>query len=115
MYQEDVSFLVVFFCLFSLRLVHLMKMCMGGMPASNVVQIVTCNITNVELPFFTDPSAYSYAWYGQGTGPIYLSYVSCTGRESSLLDCQYYQDEIGNVRSCYHYLDAGVRCPCKDL
>jgi len=56
--------------------------------------IFNSDITNVELPFFTDPSAYSYARYGQGSGPIYLSYVSCTGRESSLLDCQYYRDEI---------------------
>ena len=33
----------------------------------------------------------------EGNGPIYLADISCTGRQSSLLDCQYYPDEIGNV------------------
>ena len=60
-------------------------------------------------------SSYCCATFGQGSGPIYLDRVSCTGRESSLLDCQYNQNEIGNLRSCSHYEDAGVRCPCKDL
>jgi len=46
-------------------------------------------------------------------GPIYLDNLRCTGQESSLLDCWYNQNEIGNIRSCSHSEDAGVRCPCK--
>ena len=63
----------------------------------------------------TNVNTYCCARFGQGTGPIYLSYVYCTGRESSLLDCPYVQDHIGNVDYCSHSYDVGVRCPCKDL
>ena len=48
------------------------------------------------------------AAFGQGTGPVLLRYLNCTGRESSLLSC--------NLRSglCSHSQDAGVLCPpCK--
>ena len=52
-----------------------------------------------------------YAGFGQGTGPIHLSNVGCTGTESSLLSCSY--SGIG-VTYCGHYEDAGVVCPtCK--
>ena len=51
------------------------------------------------------------AAFGQGTGPIYLHSVGCTGTESSLLSCSH----IGiGVTYCGHYYDAGVVCPsCK--
>ena len=51
-----------------------------------------------------------YAAFGQGTGPIYLGNVGCTGMESSLLSCSH--SGIG-VTYCGHYEDAGVVCqPC---
>ena len=80
------------------------------MPASNVVHMVpACCKKGVTYTY------YYHARYGQGTGPIFLDDLRCTGEESSLLDCQYNHDEIGNVRFCSHYEDAGVRCPCEDL
>ena len=50
------------------------------------------------------------AAFGQGIGFVLLSYVGCTGSESSLLSCSH---GIG-VTYCSHYQDAGVVCPtCK--
>ena len=49
------------------------------------------------------------AAFGQGSGPVLLSNVGCTGTESSLLSCS----RSGNS-FCSHYSDAGVVCPsCK--
>ena len=66
-----------------------------------------------SISYCTDPTAYHNAQYGQGNGSIFLNNLRCTGRESSLLDCQT-QDAIGNPRYCSHSDDAGVRCPCKN-
>ena len=46
--------------------------------------------------------------FGQGTGPIYLNSVRCTGTESSLLSCSH--SGIG-VTYCLHTYDVGVVCP----
>ena len=43
---------------------------------------------------------------GEGSGPIFLSNVSCNGSESQLLDCPYETPE----RHCNHSLDAGLYC-----
>ena len=48
------------------------------------------------------------AAFGQGTGPIFLDYVSCIGNESSLLSCSHFG--IG-VAYCSHSSDLGVVCP----
>ena len=45
------------------------------------------------------------AHFGEGTGPIHLDNVICTGSENSLLDCRY------SPHNCGHYEDAGVICP----
>ena len=47
------------------------------------------------------------ARYGQGTGPILLDQVRCTGNETSLFDCP--QNAIGQ-HDCSHFEDAGVTC-----
>ena len=45
------------------------------------------------------------AYFGQGTGPIVLNHVGCTGSETRLIDCP-----SEAVTSCSHSEDAGVRC-----
>ena len=51
------------------------------------------------------------AAFGQGTGPVLLSYVTCTGTESSLLSCSRTDTYL---HRCSHFYDAGVVCPpCK--
>ena len=48
------------------------------------------------------------AGFEQGTGPVLLNGVRCTGTESSLLSCSH--DGIGRAY-CSHSQDAGVVCP----
>ncbi|KAK2887320.1 hypothetical protein QQF64_013611 [Cirrhinus molitorella] len=44
--------------------------------------------------------------YGQGTGPIYMDELNCTGKERSLWECP----AVTNGHDCGHKEDAGVVC-----
>ena len=60
---------------------------------------MTCSIGSV---------AYSTATqFGQGTGPIFIFVIDCTGQESNLFDCPYSSIPTS---SCTHYYDVGVKC-----
>ena len=50
---------------------------------------------------------YGSARYGQGTGPIWLSRLSCFGNESSLFECG--QLSVA-TKNCTHSNDASVNC-----
>ena len=56
---------------------------------------------------FIGAVALQSAFFGQGSGSIWLDDVSCLGQESSLLSCS--SNEIG-VENCGHGEDASVRC-----
>ena len=49
------------------------------------------------------------AYYGQGSGPILLDNVRCTGSESHIWDCKH---NGWNDDNCGHYKDVGVDCLC---
>eukprot|EP00731_Ephydatia_muelleri_P031717 Em0023g224a len=49
------------------------------------------------------------AYFGPGTGPIYLDDLLCSGTESSLLQCNRKVVSIG-INDCAHSEDAGVAC-----
>ena len=51
--------------------------------------------------------AYSNAYFGAGTGPIYLDDVACTSSASQLLECSSRPILTPN---CIHSEDAGVGC-----
>ena len=63
-----------------------------------------------EMFIVIGAKARTYAFYGQGSGPIMLTSVGCIGEEPSLLNCTHYGY---GVTSCGHYEDAGVHCPGK--
>ena len=58
-----------------------------------------------------DAQAVTQGFFGQGTGPIYLTAVACGSTQNTLIDCPYNTDTSGDT----HAEDAGVRCggPCK--
>ena len=61
--------------------------------------------------YYTDATAYSFARYGQGSGPIHLDNVACTGTEDALVNCAY----VSHTSDCFHFEDAGVHCQGKQL
>lgn len=44
------------------------------------------------------------AFFGQGTGPVWMDNIGCTGKESSQIHCR------GGTHKCDHSRDAGVVC-----
>ena len=60
-----------------------------------------------QLGFYSSVRAYGSARYGKGTGPIWLSNLSCIGNESSLTECGRFG--VG-TKNCTHSDDAAVNC-----
>ena len=60
-----------------------------------------------QLGFHSSVRAYGSANAGQGTGPIWLSRLSCFGNESSLFECG--QLSVA-TKNCTHSNDAAVNC-----
>jgi len=50
------------------------------------------------------------AFFGQGSGSIWLDNVECTGNETQLIACSH--NAIGS-HNCNHSQDASVRCQGK--
>ena len=61
-----------------------------------------------QLGLGTYGSSRNYAYYGQGSGPIWLDNVYCTGSESIIISCGHLGFNV--TRSCSHSEDAGVWC-----
>ena len=60
-----------------------------------------------QLGFYSLKRAYGSAHYGPGTGPIWLSKLSCIGNEYKLTDCSQLSVKTKN---CTHSDDASVDC-----
>lgn len=66
-----------------------------------------------ELGFKTALYPSKNAYFGQGSGPIHLSNVTCPyGNETSIFECR--NNGWDNAGSCTHADDAGVRCLKQD-
>ena len=61
-----------------------------------------------QLGFGSSGIAIGSAGFGQGSGSIWLSSVTCTGTESTLASCGHLG--VGININCYHHEDAGVTC-----
>ena len=59
------------------------------------------------MHYFSVAQALGNSPFGEGTGPIVLNEVNCSGKESRLSECSH--QGIG-VHNCVHLEDAGVRC-----
>ncbi|XP_035856330.1 deleted in malignant brain tumors 1 protein-like [Sander lucioperca] len=65
-----------------------------------------------QLGCGTARSALTNAAFGQGSGPIWLDDVSCTGNELSITDCRH---QGFGVHNCVHGEDASIICAGKCL
>ena len=72
--------------------------------------MICLECTNLSSHYFniiiSDATAHSNARFGQGTGPIFLDNVACTGEEDTLVSCTY----DSNTADCFHSDDAGLTC-----
>ena len=60
-----------------------------------------------ELGFGKAVAAKRRAFYGQGSGPIWLDDVNCVGTEGTVGNCSH---RGWGVEDCGHYEDASVDC-----
>ena len=60
-----------------------------------------------DMPLRAGGRAYSNAYFGTGSGPIFLDDVQCTTSSSLLLECSSRPIQTHN---CLHSDDAGVGC-----
>ena len=50
--------------------------------------------------------------FSQGTGPVLVGYLYCSGNEANLVECsQNYR--YTNLYCQNHYYDIGVKCQCQ--
>ena len=61
-----------------------------------------------ELGFSRAITYKTAAYFGQGTGDIWMSNVACNGKEGRLRDCNF--SGWRYTSSCHHGKDAGVIC-----
>ena len=64
----------------------------------------------LTLDIFTEATATSGGYFGNGTGPIWLNRVDCVRNESTLFNCSHSKSELD---FCIYYGDAGVICTGK--
>ena len=73
---------------------------------------VSC-ISVTDEWFFPGAVALSGAYYGQGSGPIFLDNADCSlENDSTLLQC--FVGDVVGVHNCVHAEDASVICPGRE-
>ncbi len=63
-----------------------------------------------QLGLGSKGSARNYAYYGQGSGPIWMNDLECTGSESSLAECPFGGWKDWSKWGCAHWMDVSVEC-----
>ena len=87
------------------------EICIGGVWGTVCDDIFGSDNARVvcrQLGFSTSFATFlSSTFFGEGTGPIFLDDVSCSGDEETLISCSH-QSIVDN--SCGHNKDVGVQC-----
>ena len=78
-----------------------------GTVCSDSWDINDANIVCKQLGFPQATQAFTGAYHGQGSGPIWLDDVACSGSESLLSDCSH---PGWGINDCTHSKDASVQC-----
>ena len=80
----------------------------------HILEVSTCkysfDMSQTFLNYFTCDTGgipYYNAYFGGGTGPIFLDDVACTSSASQLLECS---SSPVLAHNCDHHADAGVGC-----
>ena len=74
---------------------------------SSKLFVVVKHFCKICCDFSAGGIAYSNAYFGAGTGHIYLDDVACTSSASQLLECS---SRPILTHNCLHSADAGVGC-----
>ena len=63
-----------------------------------------------QLGYSSAVGALQNAWFGQGSGKIWLDNVQCQGNERSIVNCRH---NSWGMHNCLHSEDASVICSSK--
>ena len=86
------------------------------MTSFDLVNVIIIAITQHMYGFIIVGGVqYSSSTYGQGSGPIFLGYMYCSGSEDSLLKCGRSVFNVVNGGCTNHYYDVGLKCERKFL
>ena len=95
-------------CVMTFGVQQMHRWCVDNWDIQQLVRInLLCSSLCLFYAFFfcSGARAFSFAFFGQGTGPILIDDVRCLGTESRLFDCTH-----STTHNCIHFEDAGARC-----